>query len=251
MSRNRKEPANRTDVNAFRQQVRMAAVQVTGLRPDELTMALAYEVEPFSGIPAAEAEVTYVPVVDADPAVRVYDVAVRRRKNRAGTSGPRFLVPVFVLGMLALVLAAADFIFLQTRLRKLEGQVAVQTRLEAQLDAVRKPTAAARAEAHTLREQRETARRAQDEAARARAAYPAMLKAIATACGERAVLKTLDGGPSALSVAGMAVTASAAADVQVELTAAVAELGWRLAPGPIGVRTPGLTAEFKCELTHD
>ena len=32
-------------------------------------------------IPAAEAEVTYVPVVDADPAVRVYDVAVRRRKN--------------------------------------------------------------------------------------------------------------------------------------------------------------------------
>ena len=71
------------DPSAFRQQVRIAAVQVTGLRPDELAAALAYEVEPLSGIPAAEAELAYSPVVDPDPTVRVYDVAVRRRKNRA------------------------------------------------------------------------------------------------------------------------------------------------------------------------
>ena len=66
------------DPSAFRQQVRMAAVQVTGLRPDELSTALAYEIEPFSGIPAAEAELAYSPVVDPDPTVSVYDVAVRR-----------------------------------------------------------------------------------------------------------------------------------------------------------------------------
>ena len=110
---------------------------------------------------------------------------------------------------------------------------------------------AARAEAQALRERRETAARAQDEAARARSAYAEIMKAIAAAYGERAVLMTLDGGPSALRIKGVAVTAAAAADVQVALTKSATELGWRLMPGPIAVRTPGLTAEFECELTHD
>ena len=77
------------------------------------------------------------------------------------------------------------------------------------------------------------------------------MKAIAAAYGERAVLMTLDGGPSALRIKGVAVTATAAADVQVALTKSATKLGWRLMPGPIAVRTPGLTAEFECELTHD
>ena len=239
------------DANAFHQQVRMASVQVTGLRPDELAMALAYEVEPFSGIPASEAEVTYVPVIDPDPAVRVFDVTVKRKKNRSATGGARFLVPLLVLGALALVLAAVDFFFTHQRLAALRKEVAVQANLEAQLDAVRRPMTAARAEAQALRERRETAARAQDEAARAHSAYAEIMKAIAAAYGERAVLMTLDGGPSALRIKGVAVTAAAAADVQVALTKSATELGWRLMPGPIAVRTPGLTAEFECELTHD
>ena len=239
------------NANAFHQQVRMASVQVTGLRPDELAMALAYEVEPFSGIPASEAEVTYVPAVDPDPAVRVFDVTVKRKKNRSATGGARFLVPLLVLGALALVLAAVDFFFTHQRLVALRKEVAVQANLEAQLDAVRRPTAAARAEAQALRERRETAARAQDEAARARSAYAEIMKAIAAAYGERAVLMTLDGGPSALRIKGVAVTAAAAADVQVALTKSATKLGWRLMPGPIAVSTPGLTAEFECELTHD
>ena len=217
------------DANAFHQQVRMASVQVTGLRPDELAMALAYEVEPFSGIPASEAEVTYVPAVDPDPAVRVFDVTVKRKKNRSATGCARFLVPLLVVGALALVLAAVDFFFTHRRLGALRKEVAVQANLEAQLDAVRRPTAAARA----------------------RSAYAEIMKAIAAAYGERAVLMTLDGGPSALRIKGVAVTAAAAADVQVALTKSATKLGWRLMPGPIAVRTPGLTAEFECELTHD
>ena len=58
------------DANAFRQQVRMAAVQVTGLRQDELAMALAYEVEPFSGVPAGDAEVAYVGITPCSPVLR-------------------------------------------------------------------------------------------------------------------------------------------------------------------------------------
>lgn len=243
--------SEKDDANAFRQQVRMAAVQVTGLRPDELAMALAYEVEPFSGIPASDAEVTYVPSVDPDPAVRVFDVTVRRKRNRSATGGARFLVPVLAVGALALALAVADFFLMQRHLGALRKEVAVQANLEAQLDAIRRPTAAARAEAQALRERREATARAQDEAARARASYADIMKAIAAAYGERAVLTTLDGGLSSLRIKGVAVTATAAADVQVALTKSATELGWRLMPGPIAVRTPGLTAEFECELTHD
>ena len=48
-----------------------------------------------------------------------------------------------------------------------------------------------------------------------------------------------------------AVTASGAADTLVALADAAAKRGWRLSTGPITVRTPGQTAEFKCELNHD
>ena len=47
------------------------------------------------------------------------------------------------------------------------------------------------------------------------------------------------------------MTASAAADTLVALADAAAKRGWRLSTGPITVRTPGQTAEFKCELNHD
>ena len=207
------------DPSAFRQQVRIAAVQVTGLRPDELAAALAYEVEPLSGIPAAEAELDYTPVVDADPTVRVYDVAVRRRKGRAGTGGSRFLLPLVILGILVLLVAGADFVRTSARLRALKKDVAAQGALQAQLDAVR--------------------------------SYAEILDTIASACGERAVLTSLGGDAFAIRLSGVAVTADAAAETLVALTEAAAKQGWRVAPGPIAVRTPGLTAEFTCEVAHD
>ena len=239
------------DPSAFRQQVRIAAVQVTGLRPDELAAALAYEVEPLSGIPAAEAELDYTPVVDADPTVRVYDVAVRRRKGRAGTGGSRFLLPLVILGIFVLLVAGADFVRTSARLRALKKDVAAQGALQAQLDAVRSRARSARNEASAHRARREAAARAQDEAAKARAAYAEILDTIASACGERAVLTSLGGDAFAIRLSGVAVTADAAAETLVALTEAAAKQGWRVAPGPIAVRTPGLTAEFTCEVAHD
>jgi len=239
------------DESAFRQQVRMAAVQVAGLRPEELSAALAYEVEPFSGIPAAEAEIAYAPVVDSDPAVRVFDVAVRRRKGRADKGSGRYLIPLIVIGVVALVLAGIDFVRTYAHLNELKRNVAEQTRLQAALDAVRTPAKAARAEAKAVHERREAAARAQADAAKARCAYAGVLEAIADACGDRAVLSSLDGGAFTLRLTGVAVTAAAAADTLVALTDAAAKRGWRLSTGPITVRTPGQTAEFKCEITHD
>jgi len=239
------------DPSAFRQQVRMAAVQVAGLKPDELSMALAYEVEPISGIPAAEAELYFTPVVDSDPTVRVYDVAVRRRKAPAATGGERFLKPLLAVGAVALVCAALDFFFASRELAGLRRDVAERVRLQAELDSVRNPAKSARAEARSIRERRESAARAQAEAAKARSAYADILEAIAIACGDRAVVSSLDGGAFSLRLTGLAVSATAASDTLVALTDEAGRRGWRLSPGPIAVRTPGQTTEFKCELRHD
>ena len=247
-ARDRSDAAVR-DANAFRQQERMAAVQVTGLRHDELALALAYEVEPFSGIPASEADVSFTPVADPDSSVRVYDVSVRRRA--AATGGERCLKPLILLGALALALAAGDFLFTSVKLRERERTVARRTELQRQLDAIRRPTATLRSDARARRESREAAARAQKNAALARGAYAKLLSAVAEACGDRAVLTELKGGDSSLHVRGVAVSATAAAEVLVALTASASTLEWRLAPGRISVRDPGLTADFECELTHD
>ena len=89
------------------------------------------------------------------------------------------------------------------------------------------------------------------EAATARAAYVEILKSVASSCGDRAVLTELDGGAFAIRLSGVAVTSEAAAETLVALTESAAKQGWRLKPGPIAVRTPGLTAEFSCEVVHD
>ena len=65
------------------------------------------------------------------------------------------------------------------------------------------------------------------------------------------MLSSLDGEAFTLRLTGVAVTTAAAADTLVALTDAAAKRGWRLSTGPITVRTPGQTAEFKCEITHD
>jgi len=239
------------DASAFRQQIRMAAVQVAGLRPEELSAALAYEVEPFSGIPAAEAELAYTPVVDSDPSVRVFDVVVRRRKSGDAKGGAWYLVPLVIVGVIALILAGVDFVFTSMRLNELKKTVAEQARLQSALDAVRNPAKAARAEARAVRERREAAARAQDEVAKARRAYADVMEAIAEACGDKAVLSSIDGGAFELRLTGVAVTATAAADTLVALADAAAKRGWRMATGPIRVQTPGQTAEFQCEITYD
>jgi len=239
------------DPSAFRQQVRMAAVQVAGLKPDELAIALAYELEPISGIPAAEAELSFTPVVDSDPTVRVYDVAVRRRKAPAASGGERLLAPLLAIGIIALLGVAVDFFFASRELDGLKRDVAERTMLQSELDSLRNPAKSARAEARAIRERRESAARAQAEAAKARSAYADILEAIALACGDRAVVSSLEGGAFSLKLTGLAVSAAAASDTLVALTDEARLRGWRLSPGLIAVRTPGQTTEFKCELAHD
>ena len=239
----------RDDPAAFRQQVRMAAVQVAGLRPDELAVALAYEVEPFSGVPAAEAEVSYSPVVDPDPAVRVYDVAVRRRRRRAGIGAERLLVPAMAAGAALLAAAAVDFGILAYRTHCAERSIAERAPLDAQLRRVDGAARANREEARRLREARERSAAAQDRVERLRAAYPSLMDAVAGVCGGRMVVKSFaSDGPFAVVLRAVAVSAQDAGEAMAQLTRAAAGRGWRVEPGGISSSAQGTTAEFTCRI---
>ncbi len=240
------------DKTAYRQQVRMAAVQVEALSPDELRNALAYEIEPFSGVSAAAAEVAWREIEDPDKSVRVYEVAVRDGKSSKSHDGPaalRNMRCLAAIAVLAVAAAVADWALLSGRIAKLEKTVAEQSVLDARVSAERAKAAAARMAAERIRAGREAAARAQREVARLRGAYPGIMATLASVCGGRVVVKSLAADkPFELKLTAVAASADAAAATMAELTKAVSSQGWTLAPGPIAAAADGLTAEFSCVL---
>ena len=241
------------DAGSFRTQVRMAAVQVAGLGAGELAQALAYEVEPLSGIPAAEAELEFRPVAEADPTVRVYEVAVRRKgAAAAGEKSARWVPFAYAFAALAIAALAADRVALGVRASRLRTEIARRAPLDVRVKAERAAERKARDEARRLRESREAAGRAQRDAAGLRAAYPDALAVLASACGDRAVLKEIvSKGPFTFGIRAVAVSAESAAAVMSEMTAAAAERGWRFRPGRIDAAGSSSTAVFEGELGHD
>ena len=240
------------DPSAFRQQVRMAVVQVDGLDPSELEMALPYEVEPSSGVPAAEAELGFRLIADDDPTVRVYDVAVRRRRANSVSGAERFVWPLAIAGAAVLVLLAADAAHLLWARSRLVDDVSERECLDAKIKAVKREARVAREEAQSVRARREAAAKAQDDVSRYRAAWPKLLGAIAEACGEKAVLTSLAAdGQFRVKMTATAVSPRAAADVMVSLTAAAEKLGWRVTPGASAASARGTTTTFDCEIEYD
>ena len=235
----------------FRHEVRMAAVQVAGLGPGELAQALAYEVEPLSGIPAGEAEVVFEPVVDPDPTVRVYAVTVRRRTRRRGASGglDRWLRPACVFAVLVLLATAGDFAWRSRRLSRLGKTCAERRPLQAELDGLESRARAARAAAAAIRSRREAAVKAQDEAAARRAAYTEVLSELARSCSGEVVLTALASGeePCSLKVRGVGLSGEAAAGVMQEVSSEVEAKGWRLVPDEIGGGS-GVSTVFSFDL---
>ena len=253
MNKNGNKNDVRSDPTAFRQQVRMAAVQTEGLHPEELAAALAYEVEPFSGIAPDEAEVAYQEAEGGDPSVRVYEVAVRRRTRRTGARGDlsRYLKQAVWAGIALLALVALDFGVTAWRTARLDRVVARQSQLDAQVNGVRNATRQKQEEIRTIRESRQAAERAQDAAERLRAAYAEMLSEIATACETRAVVKSIGGGARQIVLRAVALSTAAAAETMEALSLRATKRGWKLETGPIAVQGAGPLATFECVITHD
>ena len=237
---------------AFRQQVRLAAVQVAALSEEELPQALAYEVEPFSKIPASEAEVAWRELPETDAAVKAYEVAVVRAKGAGAKGAARAearMLPLWIFAALVAAGVACDGGLLAWRRNTLERAVAEQKPLDAQIRRLERQTLDNRAEAAAERESRERMRAAQDRLESMRSAYPMLMDAVAGVCGGRTVVREFSSdGRYSVSLRAVAVSAPVCGEVVADLTRAAAERGWRLVPGGIETSAQGTTAEFSCRL---
>jgi len=238
----------RADGGTFRQQVRLPALQVAGLGDDDLALALAYELEPASGIPAAAAVVSFRPVADADPTVRVYDVTVTRRAAARAGAGSRAFAWLLGAGLVWLAVLAADAAYTHHRAAEAARLAAERTALDAQLRAVRNEAQDARAEAEALRAAHAAQERAQARAADLRAEHGALLADVAAAYEARAVVTGLDIGETRATLAATALTPQAASEAAAALAVRVKPRGW-------SVRTETMettaTIAFTCILTRE
>lgn len=230
----------------------MASVQVAGLSSDELALALAYEVEPISGIPAGEAEVTYQALSDENPAVRVFDVTVRRRTSTRGAASgsTRALAAAYAFAALVILALIADALWLGLRDAQLHKLVNERRPLQTQLDRLRDETRKVQASADAIRAGREAAARAQDDAAVKRALHAELLGDLSRACGKGTVLTTIgcDEKAGVLKVRGIDVSGEAAAGMMQALAASVTTNGWQILPRETVESGSGATVSFSFDL---
>lgn len=240
---------------AFHQQVRLAAVQVAALGPSELAAALAYELEPFSNIPADDADVAWRESAESNAAVRVYDVAVMRNRSRkersgAGGGGRCLDAVVAAVAMLALAIVAVDWWMVSSRLTALRRDVVAQLPLDGELRRLEERTRSVAAEARSVREGRRTMEDAHDAVAALRSSIPDALEAVASVCGGRIVVKEISSpAPFAMEFRAAAVTADMATVTMARLGDALEAKGMRLTPGEIAASVGGAMVEFSFRIS--
>ncbi len=242
----------------FSQRVRLPAVQVATLGRDELALALAYEVEPFSRVPASDADVVWTEVADPDGSVRVYDVTVRPRRSsrRAGgggaAAGARWLLPAAVLAVLAVLGLVADFAVTKRRIAVLNDELAARVPLDAQVKRIRREAKDTEEESQRTSRARLASAAAQGRVAALRGAHAGLMSALANVCGGRTVVRSLASDAASGDVELVAVAASPeeAARVLADLTLAVSGCGWRLVPGGMESGADGSFTGFSCRLYY-
>lgn len=275
----------------FRQRVNLPAAQVAGLAEAELAAALAFECEPFSGIPRSEGEMAWRRLGGEGDARAVFDVVQIRRADaeaeaaRARRSGRRVRavtaapasgesvedlpwIPVrqsralavrsgalmVLAALLVLALIAWDATTLVSRERALSRSVAAGRALQAQKDELQRRLASVQKECADLRLRRADEARAQQNADVLRSAWRLMLAAVPNACGDDSVLGGITAkGAYSARITGVALSADAAARTFARLAEALKppKSGWRVTPGSIGAAASGGTVEFACDLEFD
>lgn len=242
------------DPKAFHQQVRLAAVQVAGLSPDELAVALAYEVEPFSAIPAKDAELVFRPVDDPDASVRVFDVAVVRRQQKSGDS---FLLNIAlgIAGMVAialLVLAWRDYESIKSEEARLAAEATRRAAFAGELAALQKAVDKNRNETKAHRDNRVAVTRGRQNTEVLRDVYKTLLATISEAFGNDAVLKRIKcPKPYSAEITAMSLNTKAASATLVRLSGALVPMGWTIEPGPLVSNESEGTVGYSCTVTFD
>lgn len=215
----------------FRQRVNLPSAQVADLSDDELLAALAFEIEPFSGIPRADSLIAWKMVGGGETSRRVYDVVQIRKSDlgrvvvegrkagktvRAVTAVPEPTVgetldtlpwievrrggglgakrPFVLLVAVGCLLAGAlawDAFSLSSRESVLTKEVECRRGLQAEKDQLTRKLANIRQDTQHVQESRMAMARAQQNAEVLRAAWQILLAAIPAACQDDAVVKSI------------------------------------------------------------
>lgn len=240
---------------AFRRQISLAAMQVAALAPGELAMALAYELEPYSKIPAAGADVAWRRLPDANDGIATFEVAVAKRRARAAAQGgnlTKLKFAVAAIAAAACIAIAADWRLLQAKRAALAREIAVRQPLDSRLRALEAKRDSLAAETRNLRESRRRRAASQQRVARLRQALPAALDAIASVCGGKTLVREVKSpAPFTLEIGGMATTASGAMETMAKLGEALAAKGWLFTPGEIAAGDGAATTAFSCTMHLD
>ena len=238
----------------FRQRVNVPAAQVAGLADAELAAALAFEVEPFSGISRDAGEIAWRVREEGDASRRVFDVVqIRRadletavaeaRAQRRCVSGVTAvpdtargerpedlpLIPVasrsalrahpFMLWTAFCLLVAcglaAEGVALQGEVGRLRRDVVARRALQAEKESLESRAAGLGRETEELRRRRADAVRAQMRVAAGRAAGRVILEAVSGACSDEGVVNGVRAGEDPFEFGISGVALSAEAATRV------------------------------------
>lgn len=264
----------------FRQRVALPRRQVEGLKAEELKTALAFELEPFAGVAAANAAVAYKPLTAENLDECAFDVVVISRaeltsrlahtRYRAVTSRPHegedlttlplimaqsnmpFKVLYGIICLVLLVIIGIDYTALSSQNQRLAKQVKTQRVLAAQLDSITRETESYNAQARQLREEAAAQQRAQHNAAAKRAALRDLMECVAAAYGDDAVVRNITqlDKPFALRITGTTLNSTDAARVCARLADSLGKRGWLVVPGNVERKSKG-TITFVCDVIFD
>lgn len=241
------------DKNAFRREVSLARVQIDGLSDDELAGVLAYELEPYCAIPAADQYVAWKEAESPDRAMRVFDVAVvRRGRDAASSAGAQKYVKVLSFAGVALLLAlCCDYVHIRWRASSLEKSLSSRAPLQSEIDSLSKRASALRRQTQEIRSARESFVRTHRSCAELRGAYLGALDAL-SAVGGKAVVKKISKGAGdfSLEFAFAAADGKCGSDIMSALSKETAKRGWRLIPGDIVSLGEGLV-EFDAAARYE
>ena len=238
------------DPDAFAGTVRLGLSQAQAVSAEELPFVLAYELEPASGIPASQAEVSWKETEGGDPAMRVFEVRVRRRGgvSRARTGRPAAIAAV-CCSVFAAVAIAVDAARIASSLSALEKDVAVRSRLTAELRGIESSAQSAQIEAQNIRTRREEAEASASKAALLRGSYSSAMGVVASVCvagGKSFVRGFSSPEPFRLEIRAISESAQTASGTMSSLAKAVSAKGWTLLPG--GIRQEGTMSVFSCTI---
>jgi hypothetical protein len=244
--------------SCFRQQVNLPLTQVAGLSDTEIASALAFEIEPFSGISRAEGEMAWRLKSDASSNRRIYDVIQIRKSDLARvvaraksekkkikgiTASPDFsagetleempfveiskkkirLSPMTIwlafCGVFFIALLG-EWAIINSENKRLKQEIGEREILQVRKNSLEAKERSIRNEIENIKAMRAEEISSQDKVASLRSSWRILLDAVSSACGDESVICSISkkDGPLKASLEGVALSPEAASLMLRRLT---------------------------------